>query len=199
MDKRKQGLLGGGILVLALIAAVGIVYAAYSQTLSINGDATVKASSWKIRFANLSEASTTGEVTVVTNPTISSDETKIGDFSVLLSQPGASVTYTFDIVNDGTFDAYALESSITGLTPTCTGVGDNASADETNVCAYLTYEWIIPDSVVQDGQIKLNAKSTATGFGIKLTYASDVPADKLPSNDVAISGLDTSILFKQAE
>lgn len=198
MDKKKQGLLGGGILVLALIAAVGIVYAAYSQSLSINGEATVKANSWKIKFANLGEVVKTGNPTITTAPTIVSD-TKIGDFAVTISKPGDSVTYNFDIVNDGTFNAEADPNSVTGLKPTCQGSGDNGVTDAANVCKHLTYEWIIPESVVQDGKIKLNAKSTATGFGIKLTYASDIPAEELPSNDVVISGLDTSINFKQAE
>ena len=60
MDKRRQGIIGMAVLVLALVATIGVVYAAYTQTLNINGTATVKTNSWKIKFANLSEAELTG-------------------------------------------------------------------------------------------------------------------------------------------
>lgn len=207
MDKKKQGLLGGGILVLALIAAVGIVYAAYNQTLTINGTAQVKANSWEIGFTNLSAIQKTGSASEVTTPTISADQTTIGDYSVILSKPGDSITYNFDIINKGTFNAEALVSSITGLEPTCKGTGDNADDDAANVCKYLTYEWIIPPAYNDNGVIKLNANenknNTLTGFGIKLTYANkdgaDIPKEDLPKNDVAVTGLSTSITFKQAK
>ena len=198
MEKKKVGIISGGVLVLALVAMIGIAYAAFSQTLSINGSANVKANSWKIKFANLGSAQLKGGATEVTAPTINSNDTKIGDYSVLVSKPGDSITYTFDIVNEGTFDAEALESSITGLTPTCTGTGDNAEQDAANVCKHLTYSWGIPQNATQDGTIALNAGNTLTGFSITLSYSADVPAEELPKNDVAISGLDTAIVFTQA-
>ena len=198
MEKKKVGIIAGAILVLALVAAIGVVYAAYTQSLYINGSANVKANSWKIKFTNLSSAQLKGEATEVTAPTITND-TKIGDYSVLISKPGDSITYTFDIVNEGTFNATAEESSITGLTPTCTGTGDNATQDAANVCKHLTYSWGIPQNAVQDGTIALNAGNTLTGFSITLSYSADVPVEDLPKNDVAISGLDTSIVFTQAK
>ena len=201
MDKKKRGLLGGTILILALITVVGIVYAAYSQTLNIDGTATVKSAKWEIKFANLSNVQLTGKASEVTAPSIKSNETTIGDYSVLISEPGDSVTYTFNIVNNGTFDATASIASITGLNPKCTGTGNNAEDDAANVCKYLTYSWKFPDDSIaaDEDTINLGAGKTLTGVSLTLKYADSIPSEELPVNDVAISELDTSIVFTQAD
>ena len=135
MKNKKVGIISGGVLVLALVAMIGIVYAAYSQTLNINGDATVKANSWNIHFANLSDVELKGEAKEITKPTIKNNSTTIGDYSVLLSKPGDSIGYTFDIVNDGTFNA--ILDVIKIPTPTCTGTGESAEEDAAKVCKHL--------------------------------------------------------------
>lgn len=196
MEKKKEKIIGAGIIVFALVVAIGVVYAAYTQSLYINGDATVKANLWKIRFANLSEVKLTGEAKQLTAPTINTNDTTIGDYSVLISKPGDSITYTFDIVNEGTFDASAPIPTIT--TPTCTGMGEDAIEDAANVCKYLTYTLTIPATSTEDGtRIKLPNKTTITGCTLTLTYSADVPHTELPKNDVAISGLDKAIVFSQ--
>ncbi len=150
MNNKKYGLLGGGILVLALVAAVGIVYAAYTQSLTINGTANVKANSWDVHFTDFSEVKITGDAQEITAPTVKNNSTAIGDFSILLSKPGDSVEYTFDIVNTGTFDAiwglfnswgdgFSEIGDINVNTPECTGTGENAEEDATNVCNHLMY------------------------------------------------------------
>ncbi len=201
MDKKRNGIIGGSILVVALVAMIGVVYAAYSQTLNINGDATVKANSWKIKYANLSEAKLTGEAKEVTKPTINTNDTNIGDYSVILAKPGDSIEDTFDIVNEGTFDATSTMLYV-NPTLTCTGTGENAEADAANVCKHLNYEFVLPGAAmtngqISGGQIKLANKTTLEGMGIKLTYSADVPVEELPKNDVAISGLNAYITFVQ--
>lgn len=198
MEKKKEKIIGAGIIVFALVVAIGVVYAAYTQSLYIDGNATVKANSWKIRFANLSEVKLTGEAQQLTAPTINTNDTTIGDYSVLISKPGDSITYTFDIVNEGTFNATAPIPTVTA--PTCTGVGENATEDAANVCKYLTYTLTIPESAIQDGSIiNLPNKTTITGCTLTLTYSADVPHTELPTNDVAISGLNKSIVFSQTK
>lgn len=198
MEKKKEKIIGAGIIVFALVVAIGVVYAAYTQSLYIDGNATVKANSWKIRFANLSEVKLTGEAQQLTAPTINTNDTTIGDYSVLISKPGDSITYTFDIVNEGTFNATAPIPTIT--VPTCTGVGENATEDAANVCKYLTYTLTIPETAIKDGSIiNLPNKTTITGCTLTLTYSADVPHTELPKNDVAISGLNKSIVFSQAK
>lgn len=201
MDKRKYGIVGGAILMLALIAAIGIVYAAYSQSLTINGAATVKANSWKIKFANLGSATLTGEAQELTAPTINTNDTNIGDYSVILSKPGDKIKYTFDIVNEGTFDAITT-TLFTPTNLTCTGTGETAEEDAANVCKHLKYNFNIPGSAmingqIENGQLKLDAGAKIEGMSIELSYDADVPVEDLPKNDVAISGLNAYITFVQ--
>lgn len=195
MEKKKYGIVGGGILVLALVAVIGITYAAFSQTLNINGTASVSVSSWKIKFANLSEVQKTGTATEITAPTINTNDTTIGDFAVKLDTPGDSISYTFDVKNEGTFNAEV--SSITIPTPTCTGMGEQAAVDAENVCKNLSYTLTYADgTAIQTGD-KLNA-SESKSMKLTLTYKGDINTNELPNNDVAISDLATSIIYGQA-
>ena len=89
-----------------LVAVLGltVAFASLSQTLTINGSAAVNAASWDIHFEKTSgkETETEGAATF-TEPTLSG--TTIENFSATLTKPGDSVTYYFDIVNNGTVDA----------------------------------------------------------------------------------------------
>ena len=89
-----------------LVAVLGltVAFAALSQTLTINGSAAVYTATWDIHFEKTSgkETEMKGDATF-TEPTLSG--TKIENFSATLTKPGDSVTYYFDIVNDGTIDA----------------------------------------------------------------------------------------------
>ena len=89
---------------LAAVLGLTVAFAALSQTLTINGSAAVNAASWDIHFEK-----TSGKETEVkgaarfTEPTLNG--TTIENFSATLTKPGDSVTYYFDIVNNGTVDA----------------------------------------------------------------------------------------------
>jgi len=89
-----------------LVAVLGltVAFASLSQTLTINGSAAVNAASWDIHFEKTSgkETEVKGAATF-TEPTLNG--TKIENFSTTLTKPGDSVTYYFDIVNNGTVDA----------------------------------------------------------------------------------------------
>ena len=98
--------------VVALIIAVlglTVAFAALSETLTINGTASVDAASWDIHFENLTgpDLEGTGKV----NDTASLSGTSISNVNMSVTKPGDSVTYYFDIVNDGTIDA-VLETDL---------------------------------------------------------------------------------------
>lgn len=206
MDKRKTTLMGGSVLVLALVAAISIVYAAYSQSLTINGTASAKANLWKIVFLDLEGPIISGEAQELTAPTINNNETTISGYSVLLSKPGDSIYYYFDIQNQGTFNAALNEINI--KSPVCTGIGDTAEEDAEKVCKYLKY-----DLYVTPGGTEMTLKKYGIPIGfrsgrkisdfiskviIKLEYDSDVPAEDLPQNDVAVSLQETKLEFVQS-
>ena len=117
MNKDKK-LVFGILALLVSIVAVSISYAAFTQNLNINGVANVQASNWSVHFANLTNGVRNGTAVEQTAPTIKSEQTSIGDYAVTFYTPGDSITYTFDVVNDGDYDAKI--SVLTKGTPTWT-------------------------------------------------------------------------------
>ncbi len=194
-EKRNIIVFTIAIAIIASITAVGIAYASFSQTLKINGNATVRTATWKVKFSNLTNATLTGTAQEITAPTITTNDTKIGDYSVSLTKPGDSVSYTFDVVNEGTFDAKV--SSVTIPTPTCTGTGDNATVDGNNVCNNISYTLTYSDGTSVQESDTLNSNETKT-MKLTLKYADGITSEQLPKNDVAISGLETTIIYGQS-
>ncbi len=104
---------------LALIVAVlglTIAFAALSQTLTINGRASMNKSGWDIHFDNLSNASITGEAKEISTPQITDGGITLDNINVSLSKPKDKVEYTVDIVNDGTITAEITNIEMTKLT-----------------------------------------------------------------------------------
>ena len=191
MRNRENRLVFGTIALFVSIVAVGFVYAGFTGTLNINGTGSVTASKWDIYFANLSNAITTGNANVIEPATIKT-KTSIGDYLVELSGLGDSVSYTFDVVNDGSFDAYLTSLIITP--PQCSG-GD-ATSNEVG-CNNLEYtlkytsnnEPVKENDPLFKGQtknmtLKLQVKSNGNLTGV--------------TRDVTISGLGISMIYSQA-
>lgn len=118
MKKKSKNLL----LLIVLLAIIGIAvgYAALSQNLFLNGTGTVSGSSaWNVHFTQETSMSPLATVTDdgVYDQTISIDSTNLqGTFSATL-EPGASVEYTVNIVNDGTIHAIAQDGNNMIVTP----------------------------------------------------------------------------------
>ena len=202
MEKNKSYIIVGILALLISIAAVSIAYAALNSTLEINGDAKVLASKWKIKYENLSAVSLTGDAVEVTAPTINTNDTKIGDYNVTLKAPGDKAVYTFDVVNEGTFDAKI--TSFTLPTPTCTGKATDATkkaADETNVCNNIEYTLTyddgtavaVGDELAKEESAPANKKSLILTLKLKDTMT----ADELPSDDVELSNLTITTIYSQ--
>ena len=75
--KNKDWKLAMIALLIVSSVAITIGYASFSQILTINGEATVEKSTWKIGFENLSSAILVGTAEEVTHPSISSGGTDI--------------------------------------------------------------------------------------------------------------------------
>ncbi len=185
------------VLIVALIVAavaITIGYASFSETLTITGDATVNHSAWIIKFKNLSDASLTGTAEEIAHPEVSTDGTTLSSYNVKFTTPGDTVTYTFDVANEGTFNAKL--STINIPTPICTGNGDNAANDAANVCNHLTYTLTYSDDTeIKEGD--LLPKETSKNLKLTLTYKDDITASELPNNDVAVSNLSITMYYEQ--
>ena len=184
------------------IVAIGIGFAAFSETLTINGNASVQTSSWKVKFSELSKAATTGTATEVTAPTLS--DTTIETYNVTFKTPGDSVSYNIKVSNTGTYNAKITTATIP--TPTCTGAVGQATADTdaTKVCDKLTYTLVYgDDDTTAAGQAVAVGDTLKAGetrpMVLTLKYAEFTDAELLPSADVAISNLGITLVYSQDE
>ncbi len=174
--------------VIALIVAVlglTVAFAALSTTLTINGSATINASSWSIYFTNLQEVTTTGDAEVTTAPTL--NNTSFTGLVVKLTKPGDSVTYTFDVTNAGDIDA--ILSSYTKNNLSCTG-----GADASSVCSDLEYTLTYSDGTAVAQNDTLDSNETKT---LKLTLSYKDTAISLPEEAVTVSGLSITMVYGQ--
>lgn len=178
--------------VVALIVAVlglTIAFAAASQALNITGTGTVSGNktdesgkkTWDIHFEDVKIASTTG-LAEATLPT-ETNSTVLVDYTVKLSGPGDSVTYTFDVVNNGKYDA-KLTSLVKSEKLICTGSGNNAESDASTVCGNLTYTLTYADennTPVASGDT-LTVAEASKSMILTIAYV----GDEIPSDDVTI-------------
>ena len=191
MDKNRK-LVFGILALLASIVAVSISYAAFTQNLNINGVANVQASNWSVHFANLTNGVRNGTAVEQTAPTIKSGQTSIGDYSVDFYTPGDSITYTFDVVNDGDYDAKI--SVLTKGTPICTG---SDSISNTNVCANLEYTLKYTTSganVAVNDTLKINETKNMT---LVLRYKTTIGQNELPTAQVTVGNLGITLQYAQ--
>ncbi len=184
--RKNNNYMFGVLALLVSVVAVGMVYAGFTQTLNINGTGNVVAASWNIYFANLSNAVTTGSANLTTPATIS-PKTKIGNYAVTFYEPGDSLTYTFDVTNQGDFDA--VLTTLTKNTPTC-----NPSA---TLCSYLSYTLKYTSggaNVAANDKLLVGQTKNMT---LKLMLDSNMPASALPTSTITIGGLGITLLYSQ--
>ena len=185
MYKRNRNMVFGVLALVVALAAVSFAYAGFTSALNINGGAAVKASKWDIHFENLSNpAILEGSARVITAPTIQGSTT-IGTYSVQLLSPGDSVTYTFDVVNDGNFDATL--TTLTKGTPSCT-TGFN--------CSNLTYTLKYSDGTTVSQNDTLNVGETKH-MVLTLKFNNSNNSGVLATKDSTISNLGVTLLYSQ--
>ena len=173
------------IAIFMTISGLCVAFANQTAELKIMGTARVNKTKWEIKFANLSTPTVVNGVTIDTAPTIQNDSTYIGDYHIVFTKPNSSVSYTFDVVNNGTFDAKL--NSLTIPTPVCTGNGESATFDATNVCNYLTYTLTNIDGTAFDVNSVVKAEESVS---LKLTLSyGDIMQENWPKDDVEISNL----------
>ncbi len=201
-------------LLIVSCVALSIGYSALSTTLKINGVANVDGMSFKIEFQNLSEASLTGNAVKITDPVISEDKTELKSYNVNFLDPGDSISYTFQIANNGTINAKLSE--ILKDTISCEGYGngEQATIDANNVCANLEYTLKYANeekhyndnnlNVSMSNDIEVNDVLNAGDVKdmiLTLKYKSPVDGATIeePQDDVSISGLGISLTYSQVK
>ena len=172
------------VVLLIVIAGLTIAFAALSATLNIKGTAYLDAAKWGIKFKNLSEPVKFG--TATTTGTAKVEETKsaeITGINVGLSTPGDKVTYTVDLVNEGTINAKIDNIEKTVLT--------------SEQQKYLTFKITDKDGKeVSEGDI-LSAGETRN-LTITIEFIKDLAKEDLPKQTNTIS-LSYKLNFVQTD
>ena len=114
-----------------ILLGMTIAYAALQTNLSIGGSVNVPAVSWNVHFANFEKGTVTGSATGPSASELTSGghltATSISNLNISLPRPGDSITYTWDIVNEGSIEA-KLNSYSAGWT-----------CDSGKDCSNITY------------------------------------------------------------
>ena len=172
------------VVLLVVIAGLTVAFAALSTTLNINGTAYLDAAKWGIKFENLSSPTKIGSAT--TTGTAKIEETKaaeITDINVSLSIPGDKITYTVDLVNEGTINAKIDKIEKTTLT------------EEQQ--KYLTFKVTYKDGTeVSEGDIL--SKEERKNLIITIEFIKDLTKDDLPTSTNTIS-LSYKLNFVQTD
>jgi len=181
MDKLGRGTRNIAIIAVFLaVLGMTIGFAALQQTLNIDGTATIRTASWDITFANLSSATLVGEATVDTPAALASGSTTM-TFGVSLNQPGDSVTYEVDMVNNGSISARISSVNLTGVAPA------NA-AHVTYTVTYVNGSPINVNDVLAPGQTRR--------IRVVVSYNNITDPAQLPNADIPLS-LGATIVFVQ--
>ena len=160
-----------------LLSTGGIIFAALTSTLNINGGAEFNPSNWNVKFTGLVSKYQTGDATGTT-PSLSA--TTVGTYSVVLKGPGDKVVYKFDVTNSGSLDA--VLATYTKPSPICTATGDaNDVDDEDLICDNLVYtlnydEFGDPLVVINDTLESLQTRTLVLTIEYPITMLT-VPAD----------------------
>ena len=192
--RRGFSVIFAGMMVLSLVIVLALVYAGFTGQLTINGTAVGRESNWDIHFENVSNITTTGSAKVLNNhqPVINSNNrTEINDYEVSLTSPNDTVSFTFDAVNDGNYNAKVTSVSVG--TPQCTST-DSVSA--VNMCNNLTYTLTYDSGATVQTNDILYAKDKLS-FKVTLKFNDISNPDLLPKAGVSISNLGIQINFEQ--
>ena len=172
------------VVMLIVVAGLTVAFASLSSVLNIKGTAYLDAAKWGIKFENLSSPTKVGSAT--TTGTAKIEETKsaeITGINVSLSTPGDKVTYTVDLVNEGTINAKIDKIEKTELT--------------SEQQKYLTFKVTDKDyNEVSEGDILSSGETKK--LIITIEFIKDLTKEDLPKQSSTIS-LSYKLNFVQTD
>ena len=214
MDKNKKIIWVAVVALIISVTSIGIAFAALSQDLTVKGSAIVDPISWNVKFDTVSLTKTATGGATGSTPSIST--TAIESFLVTLTKPGDTVTYTFDVLNDGSLNAKigSIIGNPNSLTApfTCNGLSvTTGDADELTVCDKIKYTLKYTNDSInnlstgdlrgqfvdEDDQLpkKVGATPTRVRMELKIEFDPLTEADEMPEDDVEIDIDDLVITY----
>lgn len=152
---------GKGLLIGAIVGilAVGVSFAAFASTLTINGTATMSGD-FNVKFTSASavENKTT---TTLSPSTISSDGVLSFDASVDLKEPGSISTINYTITNKGTIAANLAVPTITCYSDSGKTSAVSCSDDDFDIVAGAVSPTSLAAAGTANGTVTVSWKSTS--------------------------------------
>ena len=189
MESKHKNALIGALLAVVFVMAVG--YAAFAQTLNINGTATISdtSTSWNVHFDDSKDEDSGAVVankgaggTVSPNGTITYGDNKhLATLNANLIQPGDSVEFTLTIQNEGSITA--------NVSAPAASVANGDGECQGNVCTFGNIKFTVGSL----SQSTLTKGQTAT---LKVTAEFDSDAQSV--GDVTTAGIQIIMNATQA-
>ena len=180
-----------------ILVFMTVAYALLFQNLSINGTANIPrgSSTWNIYFDNLNLLNVSGTASIESGKNLQiTGTTTLSGLTATLSAKGDSISYTFDIVNDGDINAKIGNISLPNVNSAVTYA--ETSADEQivkpNIIYSLKYTSSGTDLSIND---TLNAH---TSVNVTFTVSYNSSASNIPNNDVYLDDLIAEIDYIQS-
>ena len=202
-EKTKNVLLG--VLIVGLVSMT-VAYAALTQTLNINGSATVQnlSQSWRVRFNTADSNEIAKEQYALVENDLTSLSTKIADDSTLitlprvtLKAPGDKVTFRWVVENTGDINAI-----VTGVNAISKGnatydkdetlTPEQRTAFEKDIKVTFTYD---DNTAIAQGDKLANHDSKVVKAVVE--FVKTDATQTLPSKDVTFDGITAAITYGQ--
>ena len=186
-DKFKNAIL---IILAVCLIGITVAYATLSQNLNINGVAKVSKTSWNIHFTNVLTPKAEGYAEGG-KATLNSDSTVLTVSEGILKVPGDTITYVFDVINEGDLDA-EVETVLTTI-DSCKA-SDNTT-DVTMYCDKIKYDLVYQDTkeaVKKEDQL---LKGESKTLNLVIIYDKNKELTSLPTTPITLSNITSTINY----
>ena len=180
------------ILIVLAVCLIGITvaYATLSQNLDISGVAKVGKTSWNIHFTKVLTPKAEGYAEGG-KATLNSDSTVLTVSEGILKVPGDTITYVFDVINEGDLDA-EVETVLTTI-DSCKA-SDNTT-DVTMYCDKIKYDLVYQDTKEEVKKKDQLLKGESKTLNLIITYDKNKELTSLPNTEIVLDNITSTINY----
>ena len=186
-DKFKNAIL---IILAVCLIGITVAYATLSQNLNISGVAKVGKTSWNIHFTKVLTPKAEGYAEGG-KATLNSDSTVLTVSEGILKVPGDTITYVFDVINEGDLDA-EVETVLTTI-DSCKA-SDNTT-DVTMYCDKIKYDLVYQDTKEEVKKKDQLLKGESKTLNLIITYDKNKELTSLPNTEIVLSNITSTINY----
>ena len=186
-DKFKNAIL---IVLAVCLIGITVAYATLSQNLDISGVAKVGKTSWNIHFTKVLTPKAEGYAEGG-KATLNSDSTVLTVSEGILKVPGDTITYVFDVINEGDLDA-EVETVLTTI-DSCKA-SDNTT-DVTMYCDKIKYDLVYQDTKEEVKKSDQLLKGESKTLNLIITYDKNKELTSLPNTEIVLDNITSTINY----